>query len=346
LARSGPLGDVIKDAGVEVKVLGVERIYTPRAFIQMRRLAQRMRTSGIQILHTYLVSANIFGTWAGKMAGVPFIVTTRRDMGFSRNARLRWFEESFINPRVTRVVTPCEAVSEVTRRERGLRPDKVVTIPNGVDVEGWRSDEKRRLETRKAWNLSRETPAVGVVANFLPVKGHADFLHAAARVFTAHPETTFFLIGEGKGRSELEVLARSLGIGERVVFTGARNDTAELMELLDVIVSSSYSEGMSNVLLEAMAMARPIVATAVGGNKELIRSGETGLLVPPKDPGALAAAINELLENREKAQGLGSQARQWVEAHLTVKKMVQNYQSLYDEILSPEGPWRHGDKEH
>jgi glycosyltransferase involved in cell wall biosynthesis len=306
----------------------------------MRRLAQTIRSSGIRILHTYLVSANIFGTLAGKLAGVPLIVTTRRDMGFSRNWRLRWFEESFVNPRVTKVVTPCEAVSEVTRRERGLGPDQVVTIPNGVDVDQRRFDEKRRLQTRQAWNLPQEIPSVGVIANFLPVKGHTDFLHAAARVVTAHPEAKFFLIGEGKGRRELEGLARSLGIGERVVFTGARNDTDELMELLDVVVLSSHEEGMSNVLLEAMAMSRPIVATAVGGNKELIRNGETGLLVPPKDPAALAAAVNDLLENREKGADLGSQARKWVEVHLTVEIMVENYQNLYDELLSQLGPDR------
>jgi glycosyltransferase involved in cell wall biosynthesis len=334
------LGDVIHDAGIEVSTLGVEPIYTPRAFIQMRRLAKTLRTSGIQILHTYLVSANIFGTLAGRLAGVPVIVTTRRDMGFSRNWRLRWFEESFINPRVTKVVTPCDAVSEVTRRERGLGPDQVVTIPNGVDIEQWRFDEKRRFQTRKAWNLAQEIPAVGVVANFLPVKGHADFLQAAARAATIHHEAKFFLIGEGKARSDLEKLARSLGIGDRVVFTGARNDTSELMELLDVIVLASYEEGMSNVLLEAMAMARPIVATSVGGNPELIRSEETGLLVPPKDPPALAAAINELLGDHAKAAELGRNARACVETHLTVDKMVERYQSFYDELLSQLGPDR------
>ncbi len=339
LTSGGPLAEEIRASGIDVRVLGIRRIYGGSALRALGRLARGMREEKVEIVHTYLVSANLFGASASALAGNPTLITTRRDLGFSRNFRLSLLEETFVNPRASRVVTPSEAVSESARRERGLDARKVVTISNAVDCDLFRPDAGLRVASRAALGLASEAPVTGVVANFLPVKGHEDFLNAARRVADRMPEAFFVLVGDGVLRRDMERFARDLGIGKKVLFTGTRSDTRELLSAFDLLVSPSHSEGMSNVILEAMSMARPILATSVGGTGELLRHEVTGLLVPPRDPAALAEAMLSLLPDRARAHALGARARKEVEDRFSVKEMVHRYVSLYDELLAG-GPSR------
>lgn len=339
LTSGGPLADELLGAGVDLRVLGIRRIYGGSALRALGRLARWMREEKVEIVHTYLVSANLFGAFASALAGNTRLVTTRRDLGFSRNLRLSLLEQIFVNPRASRVVTPSEAVSESARRERGLEARKITTIANGVDCDFFRPDARLRTASRAALGIASEAPVAGVVANFLPVKGHEDFLHAAARVGGPLPDARFVLVGDGALRQDMEKLARDLGIGERVLFTGARTDTRELFSALDLVVSPSHSEGMSNVILEAMSMARPILATSVGGTRELLRHQVTGVLVPPHDPAALAEAMLSLFSDRGRAKALGARAREEAESRFGLKEMVHRYTNLYDELLG-SGPAR------
>ncbi|MGH9321439.1 MAG: glycosyltransferase [Vicinamibacteria bacterium] len=334
LQKGGPMGEELQVAGIEVAVLAIERIYGGRALRAIGRLARKMREERVEIVHTYLVSANLFGALASAFAGVPALVTTRRDLGFSRNWRLSLVEETLVNRRAIRVVTPCEAVSESARRERGLSPSRVMTIENGVDLDFFRPEVGLREKARAALQIPPEAAVAGVIGNFLPVKGHEDFLRAAART---GPEVRFVLVGGGRRKPDMERLARELGIEDRALFTGPRSDTREVLSLVDVLVSPSHSEGMSNVILEAMAMARPIVATAVGGTRELLRDGATGLLVPPQDPRSLAEAMTSLLSDRVAAEVMGARARQEAEQRFSLRKMVHRYMALYDEVLAAVG---------
>jgi glycosyltransferase involved in cell wall biosynthesis len=333
LLAGGPVADGLRSDGVPVEVLGLGRLYAPRALAGLLRLARRLRSRRVDVLHTYLVSANVYGTLAGRLAGVGAVVTSRRDMGFSRNSRLRLVEEWLVNPLVDKVVAVSPAVAEATRRERGLRDDQVVTIPNGVDLERFDAARHPRSEARaqalREWGLADDEVAVGAIGHLSPVKGHADLLEAAARIVARHPRTRFFVVGDGPLRAELEAHARRLGLGERVVFAGVREDVARVLALLDVVVLPSHTEGLSNVVLEAMAMARPLVATAVGGNPDVLRDGVSGLLVPARDPEALAAAVVELLEDPEKARAMGCEARRVVEREFGRKRMVEAHEALY-----------------
>jgi len=328
LLHGGPLADSLRTLGVPVDELELGRIYGPRGWAALVRLARRLRRQRAQIVHTYLVSANVFGTLAGRLAGVPAVITSRRDMGFSRNWRLRLVEERLVNPLVDRVVAVCPAVAAEALRERGLDARKVVTIPNGVDIEAWDPARYSREESRSELGLVADEAAVGVVANLTPVKGHADLLQAAAHVL-ARRRARFVFVGDGPLRFELEALARQLGVGERVLFAGTRGDVARLLCGLDVVAIPSHSEGLSNTLLEAMAMARPVVATAVGGNTDVLRDGHNGRLVPPRDPAALAAALLALLEAPEAARRLGDAARRFVAAEFPLSKMVTRYEEFY-----------------
>jgi glycosyltransferase involved in cell wall biosynthesis len=323
------MADELRGRDVPVDVLGLGRLYGPRGLIGLRRLAARLRARRTDVLHTYLVSANIYGALAARIAHIPAVVTTRRDTGFSRNWRLRLLEERVVNPSVARVVAVTRAVADSALRERGLRPEQVVTIENGVDLAACDPDAPPTEAARRELGLGPADRAVGVVGHLSPVKGHRDFLDAAARVAAAEPHARFMVIGDGPLRASLETHAASLGIAGRVVFAGARSDVAALLGLLDVVVVPSHTEGMSNALLEAMAMARPVVATAVGGNTDVVRDGETGRLVPARDPAALARAIEALLRDREEADRLGRAARRFVAEHLSLERMVSRYEQLY-----------------
>lgn len=333
LLDGGPAADGMRESGVPVELLRLGTLYGPRGLAGLIRLARRLRASGVDILHTYLVSANVYGTVAGRLGGVRAVITTRRDTGFSRNWRLRLCEEWLINPMVDRVVAVSPAVADCARREHGLGSRNVVTIENGVDLAAWNPDRHHREEVRHEWGLAADDPAVGVVAHLSPIKGHADFLRAAARVAKDSPRARFFLIGDGALRGALEAQAHALGIADRVVFTGSRDDVARLMAMLDVVVVPSHTEGMSNALLEAMAMARPVVAAAAGGNPDVVRDGENGRLVAPRDPEALAAALLALVADRPAAEALGRAARRSVGDRFAVARMVARHEQLYESLL-------------
>jgi glycosyltransferase involved in cell wall biosynthesis len=333
LASGGPIADELRRAGVDVQVLGVPRIYGTAALRALGRLGRLLRDERVGIVHTYLVSSNLFGAAAARLAGIRKLVTTRRDLGFSRNARLAFLEETFVNPRVSRVVTPSEAVSDSARRERGLDSRRVVTIPNGIDVDSFRPLPGLRETTRSELGIREGAAVVGVIANFLAVKGHEDFLRAAVAVRRRLPEAVFVLVGDGPLRARTESLARELGIAESVLFTGARGDARALLSAFDLLVSPSLSEGMSNVLLEAMSMETPIVATSVGGTSELLRHGVTGLLAPPRHPGALSEAMLALLSDRARGAALGRDARRDASERFRLDRMIHRYGDLYEEIL-------------
>jgi len=327
LLSAGPMAEAIRALGVPVDVLGLGRLYAPEGWRGLRRLARFCREKRIDVVHTYLVSANIYGTLAAHLASVPVVITSRRDTGFSRNWRLRAVEEWLVNPVVDCVTAASPAVATAARRERGLHNGKVVTIANGLDLEAWSPARFPRAEVRREWGLADQETAIGVVGHLSPIKGHADLLQALARLEDARPR--LFVIGEGPLRASLQDLATSLGLGDRVVFTGAREDIPRLLSMLDILAVPSHTEGMSNALLEGMAMGRAIVATAVDGNLDVVRDGVTGLLVPPRDPPALAAALARLIARHDEAGALGRAARARAEEAFTLPAMVTRHQELY-----------------
>ncbi len=338
LLGGGPVAEELRAGGVPVEVMGLGRLYAPRALAAVPRLARRLRALGVDVLHTYLVSANVYGTLAGRLAGVGAVVTSRRDTGFSRNWRLRLVEEWLVNPLADRVVANAPAVADAARRERGLRGDKVIVIPNGVDLArfdpGRHPREEARASALREWGIAADEAVVGAIGSLTPVKGHADLLEAAALVVARLPRTRFVIVGDGPLRPALEARAQQLGLGERVVLAGVRADVARVLAALDVVALPSHTEGHSNVLLEAMAMARPVVATAVGGSPDVLRDGATGRLVPARDPPALAGALAGMIEEPEAARAMGREARRDVELRFSLPRMVGAYESLYRLLAS------------
>ena len=179
-------------------------------------------------------------------------------------------------------------------------------------------------------SIERSRPVVLTVARLDEQKGHRYLLEAAAQI----PEAQFVLAGDGPLRTSLEAQARSLGVEERVKFLGYRSDIADLLADCDVFVLPSLYEGLPLSILEAMSAGKPVIATHIGGTDEAVIAGETGLLVPPANPTALAAAIRSVLTDRPLAQRLASAGRARVEQEFSATKMVQQVMDVYDELLA------------
>jgi glycosyltransferase involved in cell wall biosynthesis len=208
----------------------------------------------------------------------------------------------------------------------------MVLVPNGVSdaTLAWSAD---RAAVRRGLDLPPEAPVVGALSRLAWKKGLRHLVEAAPRLLESVPDAHVLIAGDGELRAELERQARSLGVASRVRFLGTRRDPLDLLAAFDVFVLPSVVEGMSNAVLEAMARALPVVATDVGGNPEIVGDGETGFIVPPADPAALAAALGKLLQAPELAREMGAAGRRRVEQRYRVGHMVAAVERLYDELL-------------
>jgi glycosyltransferase involved in cell wall biosynthesis len=207
-----------------------------------------------------------------------------------------------------------------------VKPEKIVVIPNAAKVGARSVQPVSRTELAASTTL----PIVLTIARLDAQKGISHLLDAAAGV----PGASFAIAGDGPDRAALEARATSLGLGERARFLGHRRDVPALLAAADLFVLPSLYEGLPLAVLEAMAAGVPVIATAIGGTDEIVRDGETGMLVPPADPHALVAAITQTLSDRDRAMRLAAEARSYVERQYSVESMVGAVSRLYDSLLA------------
>ncbi|MFN2468621.1 MAG: glycosyltransferase [Gaiellaceae bacterium] len=252
---------------------------------------------------------------AARLARTPRVVVTHHTPELPRRdnlaGRLWWRLGWATRPEVI-------YTSEADRRGDG-RPRSFV-VPLGIDLERFGAAEP---------TLEKAGPLVGNVARLAEQKGQRYLLEAAARVVGRRPDVRFVLVGEGELRPALETQARSLGLGDRVLFAGARDDVPDLLASFDVFAFPSLFEGLCVAVIEAQAAGVPVVATPVGGIRETVVDGETGILVPPRDAEALAAAILRLLERPEEGRRLAAEARRRVRERFSEERMVEETLALY-----------------
>ncbi|GIW20581.1 MAG: hypothetical protein KatS3mg065_0877 [Chloroflexota bacterium] len=234
-----------------------------------------------------------------------------------------------LTPHMDRLVAVSRAIVAKIAEERGDAAP-VELIYNGVDLS--RYDHQEPCCTlREEYGLPPDAQLVGVVARLEPEKGHPTLLAAWPEVVRRCPQAYLLVVGEGSQRDALEALAAELGIADHVVFTGRRDDVPAVTAALDVAVLPSYREAQGLVILEAMALGRPVVASNVGGIPEVIDDGVSGLLVPPGDPVALAGAIVRLLTDHPYADLLARRGHDLVHERFCVELMVRAIESIYDD---------------
>ncbi len=315
LQGGGALSRALEPADCPVLRLGVRSLSAPATLPRLACLVRFLRAARIDVVQTYFADSTYLGVLAARLAGVRRVVRTRNNLGYWMTRTDRWL--GWLCNRFTdATVANCEACRQAVIRDETAPPASVVVLPNGVDFARFEPVPPPRLH---------EPYCVGAVANLRPVKAIDCLVDAAAAV----PGVTFRVAGEGEARPALERQIRELGLEGRFLLPGAVADTPGFLAGLDVAVLCSHSEGMSNALLEYLAAGRPVVATAVGANVELVRDGVDGLLVPPGDSAALAAAIRRLLADPALAARFGAAAREKAARHHSLESRARRFEEFY-----------------
>ena len=286
------------------------------------------------LVHSFLFRANVLTRISAKIACVRVSISSvRMTMKIPKIFILIDYVTSYLNDKIT---ANCRAVRDFTINYSHIRAKNVVTIYNGIDIRNLPicCDSINRENDSLEGSLD---PNVAIIGRLSVEKGHKYFLESAKLIKGSYPNVKFFIIGDGYRRKDLENLSRDLKIQNSVVFRGEVKNIFDYLDLFDVVVSSSVSEGMSNAILEAMAMEKPIVATSVGGTPEMVIDGVNGFLVPPKDPEALALKILILLKDKELRLKMGKEGRKIVEQKFDIKYIVQKTEKLYDTLLRKKG---------
>ena len=329
LYAGGPLADTLEKAAIRFHIAGRRPGFD---WPLIPRLYQLFREEQVDLVQTHHLAQLIYSGVGARLAGARLVHVEHEYFSLKAprvKRRLR-----AMGALCHRIVAVGDEIEDFLVRVVGLPPSKVIVIPNGVDVECYRP---RPRVAREALGLRPWGRLIGHVARLEAEKDQASLLQAFRTVVDTCPDARLLIVGDGSRRSELQGLAGTLGIAERVDFLGPRKDVEDLLPHLNVFVLSSLNEGLPLAILEAMACARPVVATAIGEIPRVVRDGVTGLTVPPGDSAALARAITVVLERPESAATMGRAARQLVEERFSLTSMVGRYQALYESILAPNG---------
>jgi glycosyltransferase involved in cell wall biosynthesis len=319
-----------------IREFPVSRVFGMGALRTALDLRRFIRSERVQIVHTFFESADLLGGLVAKLSGVPVVISSRRDMGILRSTRHR-IAYRLMSPLFNQVQAVSEAVRQQTIRADGINPDKVVTIPNGIEIEKLAAANSSAA-LYHSLRLEDAAPLIVTVGHIRRVKGFDVLLHAAAEVCRVYPKAIFLIVGsvqEPACDRDLRDLAGQLNLERNVRFLGKmENDSVwSLLKLCDVFCQPSRSEGMSNALLEAMGCGLPCVATAVGGTPEVLEDGRTGYVVPSEDPHAAANRILALLGDPERARSMGNLARLVIEEKFSAQGMIRNMAGMYDQLL-------------
>jgi len=296
-----------------------------------------MKRQRYDIVHTHNSKAGFIGRLAAKISKVPIIVHTIHGFAFHEfekppRQKLFILLERFAAGFTDKLIIVSEPLKHWGLRLRIGRADKYITIYDGIEINRFKQDfdvKKRKQE----FSIKSDGLVVGIVSKLWEGKGHRCILQAAQHVITKVRNVKFMFVGEGYLRKELEALTQQLGLSDYVIFTGFRTDIPEITAIFDIAILASFFEGLGRVLLEAMALSKPVIATRVGGIVDVVEDGKTGILIPPGDSTALAKAMIILLENGDLRIMMGRAGRAKIDSKFSAQTMVSQIKDVYEELL-------------
>jgi len=322
-------------AGVGLDTLAVEA----ESFAQvghLRRLAAFMRRIRPDVINPHLFRSTAVAAPLARAIGSGRVVETYHGREAWRRGALRgrFVADRLIARLVTRVIAVSRGAADFLVHGKGYPRHKVVVVPNGRDLARFTPGARpgAREAVRKELGLDRDAPVVGVVGRLETQKGHVYLLDAWPRVARAYPDARLLVVGEGSLHDALVDQARRAHVAEGVIFTGFRSDVPRILDAIDVLALPSLHEGMPLTVIEAAAAGRPVVATAVDGTPEVVREGETGSLVPPADPAALAEALLAMLGDADAAARMGREAYRWAHQRFDIATHVEATARVYREV--------------
>ncbi len=313
--RSGACLSAVEERAGSATEFATTGFHRPQTWRQMKAFARWCVAHRIAVLHACDFYANAFALPAAALAGVPVRIGSRRELNPDKSvAKIALQRLSYA---AAHVVVANSAAAARRLRNEGIGPSRIRMIPNGIALE-------RFSVPQRSGRISR----IITVANLRREKAHEVLIEAAAELLPRWRGLEFLIVGDGPRKQELLNLARARGVGASFQFLGHRDDIPALLASADLFVLPSRSEASPNGVLEAMAAGLPVVASATGGLLEMVDHGRTGLLVPPDDPGRLAAALDSLLKNAALAAGMGRAARTTVAARYSFERMVGAFEDL------------------
>ncbi|MEW6274267.1 MAG: glycosyltransferase family 4 protein [Bacillota bacterium] len=338
---NGPLAEQIRNAGFRVVALPITgELSLLNDWKIICRLRKILQSEGITILHAHSAKAGFVGRAAACLARTPVIFMTVHNSIFYEDwpywkKFLLTAAEHTLSKTTDLIITVSEALRQELISREGVNPGKIVTIHNGIESVPTRSAREHRHILRQL-GLPPLGQVVGTVARLVPQKGISCFLKAAAMLVKDY-RVNFLIVGDGPLRRQLEHEAVALGLENRVVFTGERDDVPVILSALDIFVLPSLTEGFPLAILEALAAGRPVIATRVGGIPEIIADNHTGLLIKPGDPAELALAVAGLLTDRERTLSLARAGQLYVKEKFSAEQMVRRVEEEYLKILRAKG---------
>ena len=335
LRNRGPFYSEIEERFPNVPEFPLTSFYDLNAARQLARLRALMARERIEILHAHDFYAGFIGAAAARLAGVR-VIACQRHLKLS-DRRIHEWGTRLIHRLADRILVNSEAIRDHILSNGSSHASKIVVIKNGISPFADSAETQNpHDELCRELNVAIDSKLIGMVARLQPVKGHKFFIEAASRVIEKEPKAQLVIVGDGPLKSEIEVQAARLGLKERLHLLGDRTDVARLVASFDLLVLASLHEGLPNAVMEAMAAGVPVVATAVGGTKELIKSGETGYLVPPADPLALAERITFALENEGERMRIAASGRHFIDSEFGMRRMVESVEKLYNELMKKQ----------
>jgi len=296
------------------------------------RIARLLRTNDIDLINAHDIGATLFAAFATRLAGNGKIVHTDHSQILTKRKFMpiyRWV----LRRQVAYSITVSEDLRRFLISKFGLEAERIVTIPNGIDIDRF-AGERDTSYLYREFGIDAKARIIGSVGRLTEQKGMRYLIEAFGAINREAPDARLVIVGDGELRGRLEELANVLSIRDKVVFTGIRKDMPELLDLFEIFVLPSLWEGQPLTIVEAMAAGKPIVATDVGGNAEILESGRYGVIVPPESPAALADAVLGLLRDQSAAGQMGADARAYCARELSSVSMVRRYERVYKAVLS------------
>ena len=344
----GPEGELLEDArsfGIEpVLIDELKRDISPgNDLVAFYKLYKYFAKHDFRIVHTHSSKAGILGRWAAYLAGVPYIVHTIHGLPFHRY-QPRWryelyrFLEVITAPLTDQIQTVCDRMAEKAS-DAGVSPrTEYRTVYSGMELDPFLevppAGSEAALERKQEVGFDEDHFVFGKIARLFHLKGHTYCLRAFSTVAESHPQARLMLVGNGILREELEEQARSLGIRDKIIFTGLvpYQKIPDMLGAMDTLVHTSLREGLARVIPQAQAAGRPVISYAIDGAPEAIDDGETGFLVPPETIEPLAERMEDLIEEPDLRKDMVEQARDWVQPRFQWRHMVSEIQSAYRDL--------------
>jgi glycosyltransferase involved in cell wall biosynthesis len=325
----GPLAEILDAGAVPYIALGRRSRWD---LLRMRRLATLLNSGRFDIVHAHKFGSNVWGTLFGRACRVPVVIAHEHTWSYKGQPLRKWIDGRVVGPLATRFIAVSDADAARMVEQEKVASEKVVVMPTGYVARPPTPDSDLRAEL----GLTPETPLVGTAVVFRPQKALEVLLEAHAQLLRSMPDAHLAIAGDGPTRAEVERRARELSLDGRVHFLGQRDDVDAILRSLDVAALSSDFEGSPLFVLECMANGTPIVATAVGGLPQMVLDGETGVLVPPRDPEALAGAVERLLIDPERRAILAAAAANRL-SDFRIDAVARRFADLYETLAAEAG---------